>query len=219
MTRTAGHVILFAGTLLGVFSLSAVGAKAALTLVAIPVNSMDGASYPTIDNVWSDDPSDGYTGIGHLVDPTIDSIFAMHDHQYVAPNVPDPSRAIVTYGFDVPTNVSSIDIVEHVNGISLIEAFVGNSLGSMTSIGVYSGSAGPGPYAEQGSNVFSFVNPFNTLYFQFIVRGTYNPDGYAAYRAFPTVASAVPEAGALVVWGTILASLGAVAKFRRNLFG
>lgn len=195
-------------------------AKAALVLLSIPEDSMDSASRPLNEDVWSVAPVNVNSGIGYLVNPTLPAFgdFVMHDHVYVAPNVPDPARAIVTYGFNVSTQVNSIEIVEHFNGISIIEGFAGDSLGSMTSVGVVTGTAGPGPYAEFSSNTFSFGLPLSALYFQFIVRETFSDAGYAAYRAYPAVTEAVPEASTVVAWSVILLTAGLSANRLRSGF-
>ena len=207
-----------------------------ITGISIPVNSMDAISHPLIDNKWSVavppyplSTSTG-SGIGYIVSPLIatnPSDFSMHDQQYIAAFVPDPNRAIVTYQFDLPTVVRSLLIIEHGNGVSMVEGFYGNSLASMTSMGVLGGNLGSGPYAEGASNSFDFGNTTNAgLYFQFVVRQTSISNGYAIYRANPRdvngvaflPASAPPEvpepATGFLLGGALLA--GAVYRALRN---
>jgi hypothetical protein len=88
----------------------------------------------------------------------------------------------------------------------------------MASIGTVTGSAGPGPYVELQSNVFTFTTPAAGLYFQFVVRKTSLHNGYAAYRAFPefTEASVVPLPAAAWMGLSLLGSVGACGYIRRQ---
>lgn len=81
------------------------------------------------------------SGIGRLLDRTnlatdlSRQTFTLHSHLYQEPFVPMPF-AMVTYGFDVPTVVGGLEVVQHMNGISQIEGFVGDTPEAMRSIGL-----------------------------------------------------------------------------------
>jgi len=117
--------------------------------VSIPVGSNDSGSHPLDDNVWTVSvppyPFGVRTGIGVLVSPMFvpgSDNFALHDHQYVEPHVPDPARAVITFRFDQPVAVSRIEVVQHQNGIAQVEGFVGDSLEALTSTGAVFGPLG-----------------------------------------------------------------------------
>lgn len=207
-------VFLVAATLLTqAYALSIVG-------VSIPVGSMDASSHPLNDNVWSVSappfPLDVNTGIGFLINPVLGGIFSLHDHVYVSSNIPDPARAVVTYQFDEPVIVDQIDIIQHTNGITQIEGFVGNTVASLASVGTIFGPSGDvtggGVFAEGQSYVFDFNNSQAGTFFQFVIRKTSLSNGYASYRAFPdftTAPTTVPEPSTMYLLGTgIVALLG-----------
>jgi hypothetical protein len=138
------------------------------------VNSNEAQSHPKNDGVWSVStppfPLDINTGIGFLINPAhstgpspVASDFSRHDHLYSSPNIPIPTRAVVTYEFDMPTTVDQLEIIQHQNGITQIEGLVGNTLGSLSSIGTIFGPSGnvvgAGALPEHGSQVFDFNNP------------------------------------------------------------
>ena len=154
-------------------------------------------------------PIDVETGIGQLINlgspvvPGVDG-FSLHDHAYIAPYVPDPSRAVVTYVFDEAIVVNQIHVVQHSNGIQEIQASVGNSLGSLSSIGTV--NIGSGPYEEMSTSVFDFQNSVAGRYLQLTVTRTSLVDGWASYRALlvasnGTVLQAVPEPTTLALIG------------------
>lgn len=171
----------------------AVGAQAALiNEISIPVGSQDAASFPVWHGVYSvSAPIDTSLGIGNILNPGpfAANAFTLHDHVYVSPYVPDPARAVVTYVFDFPVTVSELEVVQHANGITQVEGFVGNSLGSLSSIGSVFGPdgdvSGYGYFAEGQDYVFDFNNTTAGTVFQFVVRKTNVGNGWANYRAFP----------------------------------
>jgi hypothetical protein len=217
----------------------------AITSVSIPVDSQNNSCYPSTDNVWSVQappfPLSVNTGIGHIIQmppPTGLDIACLHQtgpSVYVAPYTPDPTRAVVTFQFDVPVVVGQLEIVQHTNGTTLVEGYVGNSLASLNSIGAVFGPKGDITglllFTEAESNVFQFANSVPGTFFQFIIRKTSNVDGYAMYRAYPRTPSgeylqpaasapALPSvgnvsglvassAGSLAVTGNCLASISA----------
>ena len=182
---------------------------ASIDQVSIPVNSMDGQSHPVTDNVWlvaaPPFPFNVNVGIGFLINPTISgrgpSDFSLHDHGYLSANVPDPTRAVVTYHFQAPTVVDQLALVEHANGITQIEGYVGDSLGSLASIGTRFGTfgdvVGPDALVEQSVNTFDFNNLVAGTYFRFVVTKTNLSSGWAAYRAFPSDSNGVAFSAAL----------------------
>ncbi|HWL93302.1 MAG TPA: thrombospondin type 3 repeat-containing protein, partial [Phycisphaerae bacterium] len=179
--------------------------------LSIPLNSMDDFCHPRDDGVWSLNTPSGATfnhslGIGYLINPAYTSNFtdfSLHDHVYTAANVPDPTRAVITYAFNVPVVVDQVEIIQHSNGISRIEGFVGDSLDSLTSIGSIFGPsgdvAGGGAFPEAGSQVFDFNNVIPGRYLRLIARKTPIPNGWASYRVFPRTADGVRLLGTVAL--------------------
>jgi hypothetical protein len=172
-------------------------ASAAITGVSIPVDSSDWGNWSTVDGgVWSVQappyPLNTNLGIGHIVGPEATGYgqFSLHDHVYISPNIPDPTRAVVTYTFDASTIVKGVELIQHTNGITQIEGFYGNSPSSLTSLGSVFGPAGDvtgsGSFAEFSSSKFDFGNTTNAgTVFQFVVRKTSLENGWANYNAYP----------------------------------
>jgi len=203
--------------LLLTFSLTSAIEAVIITEASVPVGSMDGVCWAW--NGWSSaPPSSG--GIGLILDSSYSYLFSLHDHQYIAPNVPDPSRAVVTYTFDSPAVVTALQLELHVNGIDMLEGFVGNSLNNMTSIGTVIGSLGLGHFSEHSLDTFTFNNTMSGTIFEFVVRHTAAGDGYANYTAIPEFhAVAVPEpsttfAGALMLLPISATALRMLRKYR-----
>ena len=170
--------------------------------VSIPSGSMDGSCWPADSGVYSETPEPAAVGIGRIVDPLFNFGFSLHDHGYIAPHVPDPARSVVTYRFDSPAIVTGLELNVHANGISMIEALIGDSLGSLVSLGTFTGSLGAPlgsvAFTEHDVNTFSFANLTPGLYFQFIVKETPHSDGYANYHAIPIQAVPEPDTYALL---------------------
>ena len=82
---------------------------------------------------------------------------------YSAEYVPNPTRAVVTYQFYAPAVVDQVRVMEHANGIRAIEGFVGDSLGSLVSIGTV--DIGEGSYTELAMFTFDFNNATAGRYF------------------------------------------------------
>jgi hypothetical protein len=185
---------------------------AGIVSVSIPTDSMDGTCWPLDFGIWDDHaPANGplniISGIGYLVNPTQQGLirFSLHDHHYIGDYVPDPARAVVTYEFDRPVVVDQVEIVQHSNGITQIEGFVGNSLTALTSIGAVFGPSGD----VMGSNVlpngqpqvFEFNNTQAGRFFKFIIRKTSASNGYGSYRAMPRNAQGTRYLGVLSGFG------------------
>lgn len=164
--------------------------------ISVPPNSTDG-SQASADGVWSvSAPVDDTIGIGYIINPIEgNSQFTLHDHHYIAPNVPNPSHAVVTFEFTDPKIINTIDVVEHSNGVTRLHAYVGDSLSDMTDIGAVFGSLGDITGAwlmnEGQHNIFHFDNTLAGTFLQVVIEKTSLVDGYALYRMYPA------EAGSL----------------------
>jgi Ca2+-binding RTX toxin-like protein len=175
------------------------GLLSKLVGVSVPVGSSDAGDHPLNDNVWSvsGTPINDQLGIGYLVNPDYaadvsSNVFSLHDHVYVGPYEPDPSRAVITFQFDTPVNIQDLLVVEHANGVTELEAFAGNSLDSLVNVGSVFGSAGDRTgfftaFTEGEVNNFHFAgnNVYGT-YFQVVVEKTAYDAGWAVYRMIPT---------------------------------
>ncbi len=120
-----------------------------------------------------------------LVNPSA-SNFAMHDHVYPSANVPDANRAWALYTYNNPAVVTSLRVIEHVNGVDELEGFAGDSESTLVSVGRVVGSLGWGNAAEGSSNVFTWPNPRAGKLFKVVIRHTPLSNGYALYRMLPT---------------------------------
>lgn len=221
--------------MLGVLQLSLV-THAAIISVSVPQESQDygnNDSYPARDNIWSvsapPNPLNTSLGIGHILN-TSPSVLAydidpltrlgvLHSHKYDAPYVP-VSTTVVTFGFGTPTIVDQLEILQHFNGVTRVEGFVGNDLLSMASIGNIFGASGnvsgPAMFTEGQPYIFDFDNVLAGTFFQFRITQTSLVDGYALHRAFPRTSDgvrieAVPEPSIMV-----LLSFGSLAIFRSH---
>lgn len=212
--------------------------------VSIPNDSQNDVCHPKVDDVWDVSappyPLNVNSGIGYLVNPDesfapmIAENFSMHEHDFagqprimLADHTPDPARAVVTYTFDSPTIVDQLEIIQHTNGLSKIEGFVGDSVNSLSSIGSVFGPDGDVTgafyFTEKQSYVFDFNNGLAAgKIFQFVILKISHPTGYAAYRAFPRnadgvrYAAAVPEPSSLLIWSLIGLSFGGIGRWQKT---
>ena len=205
-------------------------ARSDITSVSLIQASQDfgnNDSYPARDNIWSVSappyPLNTELGIGHLlnISPSIlatdinlpTRLGVLHSHKYDAPFVP-VSSAVVTFTFDLPTAVDRLEVLQHFNGITRVEGFAGNVLGSLVSIGNVFGPdgdvRGAAHFFEGQSYVFNFNNTLAGTIFQFRITQTSLEDGYGLHRAFPLLADGtriqvIPEpATSVLIAGAIV---------------
>lgn len=170
-------------------------ASAEIKQISIPTNSQDASCAPHDQNIWQADapfhPFRYAIGIGHIISPQGVGWtgFTLHDHNYTAANIPNPARAVVTYHFDQSTVVSQLEIIQHANGVTRVEGFVGDSIETLASIGNVFGPAGDvtgeGILPDGASHVFDFNNTIPGTCFRFEITKTSLADGFAIYRAYP----------------------------------
>ena len=132
--------------------------------------------------------------------------FALHQNNdiqpsplYAAPNVPDPATAVVTYTFDQAEVISGVEIVQHVNGITEVEGFLGDSTNTLVSLGAVFGPSGditdgtPVVPSDGTLQVFNFGNTdVSGTVLQVIIRKTSYPTAFATHRIYPLDASGTP---------------------------
>ncbi len=165
--------------------------------LSIPEGSMDSSCEPRDSWVWSvaGAPPPNDIGIGYLVNPDpFAGAFVLHDHVYDEDHVPDPARAVVTFEFGSPVRLEAIDVVQHTNGLTLLEAFVGDDLQSLASIasvfGPFGDVTGWHVFAEYDLQRFEFPPAAAGRFLVVVIRKTSLHDGYASYRMFPIVSPA-----------------------------
>ena len=183
------------------------GQSSFITGISFPANesgrfgSVTAPPYPL-------DVSSSGTNPGFIINPNPPAVvggFALHSHDYLSANIPNPAINVVTFTFDSPVVVDQLQVIQHANGVTRIEGFVGNSLGSLVSMGNIFGPAGdllgesafidgttnPTPY------VFDFNNAISGTIYQFVVTKTSSAGGWATYRMFPADALGVQFGPAL----------------------
>ena len=122
--------------------------EAHIVEIAVPANSSDQTSRPRNENTWAltfpvNDTM--HIEVGYMVEPepfyrNWGTDFAMHDHQYKAPNIPDPQRANILFRFNKSVRVADLVIIQHSNGVAEVEGWVGDSKDNMRSIGTATSS-------------------------------------------------------------------------------
>jgi hypothetical protein len=201
--------------IISTFVLSLAGATASVIGVSIPVDSQDPLCRPSYDNIWTVTvppfPFNTNGGIGILMNPTWVPIddnqdFALHQNNdlqpsplYVAPNVPDPTAAIITYTFDQAEVISGVEIVQHLNGITEVEGFLGDSTNTLISLGSVFGPSGditngtPVVPSDGTLQLFNFGNTnVSGTVLRIIIRKTSYPTAFATHRIYPLNASGIP---------------------------
>lgn len=131
-------------------------------------------------------PLDISSGAGLLINPAL-SYFGLHSHLYDSPYV--PTNAVVSFSFSEPAIVDSLEIIQHGNGITRIEGFVGDSPATMTSIGNVFGTQGDVTgwmyFPEKFRDVFDFNNTTAGSYYKFVITKTSLDWGYSSYNITP----------------------------------
>jgi hypothetical protein len=220
MTTNANQALFLGGVALLIASTALGQAGPSIIALWIPPGSQDDTCWVTQENVYAVEappyPLSGL-GIGHLVDPCMPSgppfyggwpLLTLHDHvpapfPNTCPRIPDPARQVITYRFNQPTIVTSIDVVQHIHGIAGLEAFVGSSPSALTSIGaVYINTSPPSPsdpcpgglplFAAFSTSTFTFPNTTAAQYLRVVIlyQNQDNP-GFGTYRIYPRDASGV----------------------------
>jgi len=215
-------------------------AMASIIEISIAPNSQAN-SRPSIDNVYDDQAVGGVfndnLGIGIIINPSfipanVQSDFALHQNGNLFPPsaysgfVPNPLTSSVLYTFDHPTIVSGVAIVEHFNGVTGVGGHLGNSVGSLASLGTVLGS----PIMTDGTiEIFDFGN--TTLagqYFGLTIDQTFLSYAFAIHRAYlldenghPIPGSTngpvpTPEPATYVVLVTSLGLLGLLWRRRKH---
>lgn len=175
--------------------------------VSVPPDSSDLFAWSYDTKIWSTQfpiRDAQHIGIGYVVEPEpffhkwSPADFVMHDHMYLAPGVPDPRRANITYRFSAPARISEVLIIQHENGIGQIEGFVGNDETDLQSIGRANSTLGADlPLKEKMfedgyRDVFKFPRSREGRMLRIVITRTPLPNGYALYRAYPRNADHTP---------------------------
>lgn len=146
------------------------------------------------------------------------SQFALHDHGYLSPGVPDPARAYVLFEFDSAVVVDSITVIQHTNGITRLRHSFGDAVsglvsGSTALSGVYGDLTGNASMVEFGPDSFSFADGGAGRFHQFVVGSTNHREGWATYRFYLSFhAAQVPEVSQLTLMIAGLLLLGMVSR-------
>jgi len=165
--------------------------------ISIKKDSQDANCKPLSDNLYKSKTDnqgelDTSSGIGAIVAPMDKNYaFTLHDHRYSSTNIPDPSRAMVTFQFNTAVTIDSVLILQHTNGITWIEGFAGDDENQLHSIGTTWGPSGDniqsGGLPEAGLQLFQFDNSKTQLgrIFRVVFRKTNLLNGWATYRVIP----------------------------------
>jgi hypothetical protein len=217
--------------LLAAVALCALGSSAPAAQIirlSIPEDSQY-QSHPYNDDVWSVSTTPGQSlnttvGIGWMLNHVIylgpiPDEYTMHVHsslypgRYIAPYVPNPDLVTVTFEFDVPVVIRQVEIVQHVDGVSQIRAYAGNTPDTMQLLGTRSAIPPAIPHYTGGPPQFFpgqlcyfdlSTNVVAGKFFQFVVSQTTNASRFAIYRAFiygeaGEIVGEIPEPACLVL--------------------
>jgi hypothetical protein len=100
-------------------------------------------------------------------------------------------RSTITYRFNRGVTVAEVLLIQHRNGISKIEGFVGSDEDHLQSIGTASSSLGDSSpstfnfFLDGYHDLFKFQNPREGKVFRLLITKTSLNNGYALYRAYP----------------------------------
>jgi hypothetical protein len=178
-----------------------IAADPKIVAIATTVGGSDSNSAPRNENTWNITfpiRDVNHIGIGYVVEPepfhrnwVQGADFTMHDHAGT-PGVPDPSRAVITYRFNKPARVVEVMLIQHGNGVTQIEGYVGDNDNAMQSIGkAPSTSVGAnlppqdGRFVDGSRDFFYFPQTREGKLFRMVIRQTSGTNGYAMYRAYP----------------------------------
>ncbi len=188
-----------------------------LSLVLALCASPNAQAVPSIVSVASG-PQDGSPNISLLTDPTCCEGFALHDHGYFAPNIPDPDRGYVVIAFNQPVMVTGLTMIQHSNGITKLSVLAGESIASLvptaSAISSYGDVVGSGVFPNASPDTFTFSSPSVGTIQKFLITKTSLSDGYASFRWYLDFQAApVPEPGSILL---LIAGLGLVIVKIRN---
>ena len=194
--------------------------QAAIVSVSIPEGSQNPLCRPSYDNIWKVTtppfPFNTQEGIGLIVKPGLvlpnnNGDFALHQNDdiqpsplYVASHIPNPESVTITYNFDHPQTIRGVEIIQHGDGVTRVEGFLGSCTNSLVSLGSVFGPAGDVTSGTVGSNGVSQIFDFGNTnvagaVFQLVIRKTSYPAGFALHRAYPLTVNSnrVPIASGL----------------------
>lgn len=120
-----------------------------------------------------------------------------NDFNYVGSNIPDPAYSTVTFKFDSAVVLTGLTVIQHENGVTLLENMGGESLNSLASNGQSLGTLGdivgysaiPNGYVDH----FTFGPGAPGIFQTITVLKTNAPIAFASYRWYPEFAAVVPE--------------------------
>jgi len=187
--------------------------RADFVAVSVPPGSMEGKCRVRTSGVSYAGPRAGMgglevqEGIGSLLNRWFlieEGDVVLRDYRFETRFVPDPARAQWTVEWDHAVVVTQFELVMTRHGVVQMEGFVGGTAdpwvgqydaGQMNegwiSLGLATGSAGPGPYANGITSIFTWPRQSNTSavpgrLFRVVVRRVWHQKKWAVYRAFPS---------------------------------
>ena len=211
--------------LIWAFALLPASTQAGVIRIAIEPNSQN-VSRPQIDGVYDLSAIDGVLnldlGVAILLNPTAPipesgpAEFGLHQNDsaqpYSAPFVPNAVGSTVTYFFDIPTTVTGVEIIQHINGVARISGALGDTIGSLTSLGE---ATGPGIPLDFSDHFFSFgTSSAPGTIFQLRIEQSWHPSAVAVYRTYlldentariPAAGSEAPEPSTITMFCCLLA--------------
>ena len=170
--------------------------------VRVAPNSQDSDCHPRRENAWEirfPIHAIAKIGIGFLVEPEPfvpiwqqGRDFVLHDHVYTRDYVPPEDRAVIDFRFDGPAQVQELLVVQHTNGITQIEGWLGDAAGAMRPLGVATSllvgdAVGNHLFNEGARDLFRFPlgGRIEGRLLHLVVRKTSLANGFANYRIYP----------------------------------